>query len=294
VTTETERTADPPADTEGVGRLFVVATPIGNLGDITLRAIQTLRSVDVVLAEDTRRTRALLTHLEITGKTLERLDANAPPREVERWIGRLRGGADVALVTDAGTPLVSDPGASIVSKAHEAGIRVVPVPGASAVMAAVSASGLGDGRFRFVGFLPRSGGARAEEIGRLSQAVEATVLFESPRRIAATLGELASRHPNRRAALSRELTKVHEEVSVGTLAELSAASADREWLGEITLVIGPAQADETAPALSDEALDLEIDRQLALGKRPRDVAALLALESGRPKREIYARVLARR
>lgn len=276
------------------GQLFVVATPIGNLGDITLRAIDTLREVDVVLAEDTRRTRALLSHLDIKGKPVERFDANASPADVARWVARLSEGASIALVTDAGTPLVSDPGASLVAGAHDAGVRVVPIPGPSAVMSAVSAAGIGDGRFLFLGFLPRAGTARREALAAVARAEVAVVLFESPRRVVETLADLAAKCPDRRAAITRELTKVHEEIAVGRLAELAEAAGEREWLGEITLLVAPASAGETHEAWSDEAIDRRIAQDLAAGRRAREIAELLAIETGRPKREIYARVLALR
>jgi 16S rRNA (cytidine1402-2'-O)-methyltransferase len=274
------------------GTLYVVATPIGNLGDITLRAIETLRAVDRVIAEDTRRTRGLLSHFGISGKPVDRLDANAEAHDIARAMTHLEAGESVALCTDAGTPIVSDPGTALVRAAVAAGATVVPIPGASAVLAAVALSGLVTGGFRFVGFLARSGPERREDITRIVETPESVVLFESPQRTAATLVELAQAMPDRDVVVARELTKLHEEAVRGTLAEL-AAQGKREWLGEVTIVLGPARA-RTGPGMSDEAIDARIDEELALGRRAKDVAEAIAIESGRPKREIYGRVVARR
>jgi 16S rRNA (cytidine1402-2'-O)-methyltransferase len=275
------------------GVLYVVATPIGNLGDLSPRAADTLRSAHRVAAEDTRRTRGLLSHLGITGKPVDRLDAHASEGDVARAVERLVAGEDVALVTDAGTPVVSDPGTELVRAAARAGVRVVPIPGASAVMAAISASGLVTGGFRFMGFLPRSGPERRAALEAVRATPEAVVLFEAPQRSADTLADLARVAPGREATVGRELTKVHEEFLRGTLAELAEVAAAREILGEVTIVIGPGGAEQAA-TLDDEEIDLRIDASLAAGRRPRDIADELALEAGKPRRELYARVLARR
>ncbi|HVY45838.1 MAG TPA: 16S rRNA (cytidine(1402)-2'-O)-methyltransferase [Minicystis sp.] len=273
------------------GRLFVVATPIGNLGDVTLRAVEVLKGADRVVAEDTRQTRKLLSHLGVAGKPLARIDAHAGPEALERVVAAMRDAAEqVALVTDAGTPVVSDPGAELVARAAAAGVEVVAVPGPSAALAALSISGF-SGAFRFFGFLPRGGPERREAIARVAATDEVAILFESPQRIAATLEELARVMPERRAVVARELTKLHEEAVRGTLAEL--AGAPREWLGEITLVLGPAVA-RAAAAPSPEELDARIDAELAAGRRAKDVAELLSLETGRPRRELYERVVARK
>jgi 16S rRNA (cytidine1402-2'-O)-methyltransferase len=278
------------------GALYVVATPIGNLSDLTLRAIDTLRAVHRVVAEDTRRTRALLTHLGITGKPVDRIDASASEADVARVAARLVEGESIALCTDAGTPVVSDPGTALVRAAARAGARVIPIPGPSAVMAALSVAGLCTGGFRFLGFLPRSGEARREAIALIRDTPETVVLFESPQRVAGTLADLAAPMPGREAVIARELTKLHEEITSGTLADLAAGAADRAWLGEVTLVLGPfaADADRDRATLGDEDLDRRIDGDLAAGLRAKDIADALAFETGRPRREIYARVIARR
>ena len=274
------------------GTLYVVATPIGNLGDITVRAIETLRAVDRVIAEDTRRTRGLLSHFGISGKYVDRLDANAEAHDIVRAVTHLEAGESIALCTDAGTPIVSDPGTALVRAAIAAGATVVPIPGASAVLAAIALSGLVTGGFRFLGFLARGGPERREEVNRIVDTPESVVIFESPQRTADTLVELAQAMPDRDVVVARELTKLHEEAVRGTLAELAAAEK-REWLGEVTIVLGPAKA-RVGPGMSDEAIDARIDEELALGRRAKDVSEAIAIESGRPKREIYGRVVARR
>ncbi|WP_437724429.1 16S rRNA (cytidine(1402)-2'-O)-methyltransferase [Sorangium sp. So ce861] len=274
------------------GCLYVVATPIGNLGDITLRAVETLRAADRILAEDTRRARALLGHLGVSGKPVDRFDAHASEADAARAAARLAAGESIAFMTDAGTPVVSDPGTALVRAAKDAGARVVAIPGPSAVMAAVSASGLVTGGFRFVGFLPRGGRERREALALVTSTPEAVVLFESPRRFRETLAELAERMRGRRAVVARELTKVHEEILGGTVEELAALG--REWLGEITLVLAPAEPAAEGARPSDEELDARIDRELAQGRRAKHIAEELSVELGLPRRELYARAVARR
>jgi 16S rRNA (cytidine1402-2'-O)-methyltransferase len=274
------------------GTLFVVATPIGNLGDVTLRAVETLRACDRVAAEDTRHTRALLAHLGITGKQLESLHAHSTERDVERVTAQLVAGKSVALVTDAGTPAVSDPGGALVTGAIAAGVRVVPIPGPSAVLAALVASGLaGDGRFRFVGFLPRDGTGRRDAIALVCETAETVILFEAPSRTHDTLADLALATPGRGACVARELTKVYEELVRGDLATLAAD--EREWRGEVAIVLGP-YAPASRQAIDDDAVDARIDAGLASGLHAKSLSEQVAAWSGRPKRDVYARVLARK
>ena len=281
------------ANTPGGAALFLVATPIGNLGDMSARALDTLRACDRVVAEDTRRTRQLLTHFGIAGKPVDRLDAHASESDVARVAAFLQAGERVALVTDAGTPGVSDPGEALVEAAIAAGVVVVPIPGASAVLAAVAASGMaGDGRFRFVGFLPREGAARRAAIALVCETPEAVVLFEAPSRVRDTLRELADATPERAACVARELTKLHEEFARATCAALAAE--EREWLGEAVIVLGPHPPADREAKIDDAALDARIDEALARGDHAKTAADRLAAWSGRPRRAVYERVLERK
>lgn len=274
------------------GTLFVVATPIGNLEDLTRRAERALRDAHTVVAEDTRRTRALLAHLGATGKPLRRLDANADAAQVEAVARVVAEGHDVAMVTDAGTPSISDPGSKLVAAVRALGGTIVPLPGPSAVTAALSACGFELSGYRFAGFLPRSGMERARALARIAEDPDAVVLFESPNRLAETLRELAQPAPARRALVAREITKLHEELLEATLSELCAQFEGREVLGEITIVLAPHEAGRRE--LSDEEVLARIDAALASGMRAREVAERVALESGRSKKQIYDWVLARK
>ncbi|MBW2361589.1 MAG: 16S rRNA (cytidine(1402)-2'-O)-methyltransferase [Deltaproteobacteria bacterium] len=264
--------------------LCLVATPIGNLEDVTLRALRVLREASLVLAEDTRRTRKLLDRHGIDRTPLS-LHAHNEAARVGRVLAVLAEGGDVALVSDAGTPLVSDPGERLLTAVVEAGHPVTAVPGPSAVLAALTLAGLGTERFSFLGFLPRKAGARRALLERVATAEETLVLFESPQRLAATLAELATRLGERRACVARELTKLHEEVARGSLDELAERFADGAR-GEVTLVVAGAQP---APAPAVDDLDDEIRARLASGETPRDVAARLA-RPGLSRRDVYARV----
>jgi 16S rRNA (cytidine1402-2'-O)-methyltransferase len=223
----------------GAGTLFVVATPIGNLGDMTQRALDVLTAVDAIACEDTRRTRKLLAHHGIRTPVTAYHDHNESV-ESRRLVDRLRSGSDIALVSDSGTPLVSDPGYRLVALAASEGVIVVPVPGPSAVTAALSAAGIPPHPFVFAGFLPRKSGARRRRIQELGDVPATIVLFESPHRVAAALADLAAVLGDRAAAVCRELTKVHEEFLRGTLGELAEEAARRPLKGEIVIVIEPA------------------------------------------------------
>jgi 16S rRNA (cytidine1402-2'-O)-methyltransferase len=271
--------------------LYVVGTPIGNLADVTPRAAETLRTADRVVAEDTRRTRALLTHLGVDKKPLTSLEAHATPDQIARIVEWLAVGESVALVTDAGMPSVSDPGAALVRAAALAGVRVSPIPGPSAVTAAIAASGLAEGRFRFFGFLPRGGSARADALSAILSTPEPVVLFEAPPRVGATLAELAALCPARPLVIARELTKVHEELLRGTVAELMQSHRDREWLGEVTLVLGADAEARAGAKVDDAAVDTRIRDELGRGETAKTVAQRVAAWSGRSRREIYQRVL---
>jgi 16S rRNA (cytidine1402-2'-O)-methyltransferase len=274
--------------TDPLGTLQLVATPIGNLADITERAVSVLRAVTHIAAEDTRHTRGLLAHLGITGKQLHALDANASPQAVERVVGLLREGRDVAYVTDAGTPGVSDPGRALVQAAQAARAPITALPGPSALTAAVALSGLVGGPFLFLGFLPRQGSARKELLGRIHHETLPVVLFEAPHRMQETLSDLAALDAGRQVAVCRELTKLHEEVLRGSLREV--AETVREWLGEAVLVLGEAEP-QPAPGSSDPELREQARALVASGASVRAVADHLAAISGRARREVYALVL---
>jgi 16S rRNA (cytidine1402-2'-O)-methyltransferase len=271
-----------------VGTLYLVATPIGNLGDMTERGVATLRKVTHVAAEDTRRTRGLLSHFGITGKELHTLDANASERAVARVVTLLKDGQDVAFATDAGTPGVSDPGRALVQAAVAAGVAVTSLPGASAVTTAVALSGLVAGPFLFLGFLPRQGSGRKELLRRIEHETLPVILFEAPHRIQETLVDLAAHCPERQAAVCRELTKLHEEVLRGSLRDL--AQNAREWLGEIVVVLGEAAA-LPVPGSSDDDLRQRARALIEGGASVKAIASHLSEISGRSRREVYALVL---
>lgn len=270
------------------GTLYLVATPIGNLADMTERAVATLRGVSQIVAEDTRRSRGLLAHFGITGKELSALDANASQRAVARVVSILQEGHDVAFVTDAGTPGVSDPGRALVNAAVAAGVPITALPGASAVTTAVALSGLVAGPFLFLGFLPRQGSGRKELLLRIEHETWPVVLFEAPHRMQETLVDLAARCPEREATVCRELTKMHEEVLRGQLHTL--AQGVRQWLGEIVIVLGQAPP-RPVPGSSDADLRERARALVSSGASVRAVADHLAEISGRPRREVYALVL---
>ena len=271
-----------------MGTLFVVATPIGNLEDVTLRALRVLREADLLLAEDTREVRKLLGRHGIAARPVS-LHAHNEARRQAEALAALEAGGKVALVSDAGTPLVSDPGERLVAAAVAGGHGVEAVPGASAVLAALVVAGLPAERFTFVGFLPRRGAERERLLARLRDARETLVFFESPRRLAATLRELAERLGDRRAAVARELTKRFEEVARGRLRELADRFAEGVR-GEVTLVV--EAGGEREAVVAEEDLDAEIRARIAAGGRAREIAAALAPATGLPRRAIYARALA--
>lgn len=273
------------------GTLHVVATPLGNLGDLAPRAVRVLQSADIVAAEDTRRTRPLLTHIGAHPKQLISLHAHTAPAKVARVVQALVGGKSVALVTDAGTPTISDPGAGIVQAARAAGVPVVTVPGPSAVAAALSISGLPADRYQFLGFLPRKGAERRRLVAQVAASEWTVVCFEAPPRLVALLEDLAAAcGAERQAAVARELTKVHEEMRPGTLAELAVYYREHPPRGEVTVVVAGAAALPVAPSAEDAAAAARalLDRGLSR----RDAAAELAKTMGLPRREAYQMVMA--
>ncbi|MGO8920275.1 MAG: 16S rRNA (cytidine(1402)-2'-O)-methyltransferase [Stellaceae bacterium] len=268
--------------------LYLVATPIGNAEDITLRALKALRAADVIACEDTRVTAKLLARHGIERPLLAYHDHNAE-RLRPLLLERLRRGEVVALVSDAGTPLVSDPGFKLVRAAAGAGLPVTTLPGPSAALAALVLSGLPSDRFLFAGFLPPRAAARRRALAELETVRATLIFFESAKRLAAALADMAAVLGPRPAAVARELTKLYEEVRRGSLAELAAqyrtAGPPR---GEVTLVVAPPETQ--APALSEAALDGQIAQALA-AMSIRDASAWVAAATGKPRREIYARAL---
>lgn len=267
------------------GTLYVVATPIGNLEDLTLRAARVLREAPIVAAEDTRSAMRLLNHLGISGKRLVSVFEGNEAARSEALVADLVAGQDVAMISEAGTPAVSDPGQRLVAAAIAAGVTVVAVPGPSAVITALVASGLPSDRFVFVGFPPRVAGERQALFGSLRGELGTIVLYEAPDRCGATLADLAAAFgATRRAALCRELTKLHEEIVRGTLGELAARFADTAPRGEVTLVVGGAD-----PAAAGHAVDVEheLGALLAQGLGPRDAAQRLVVKTGLPRRQLY-------
>jgi len=271
------------------GRLVICPTPIGNLGDVTLRALDALRGADAIACEDTRRTRVLLDRYQISGTLVSFHEHNEDAR-ASQLAERIDGGDVVLLVSDAGTPLVSDPGYALVRACLRAGLRVEVLPGPSSVTTAVVASALPAARWRFVGFLPRrgAGGSRGELARLLADTPETLVAFESPSRLAATLALLAELDPSRPAAVCRELTKLHEEVRRGSAAELAAHYAAQAPRGEIVLVVGAASASAAAREDALAALRQLVDA----GARPRVAASAVAKLTGLGANDLYGGLLA--
>ena len=275
------------------GRLFVVATPIGNLSDVTLRSIEVLRDVPLIAAEDTRMTRRLLDRHAIETRTTS-YHAQSGPGRLAELLEHLRRGEDLALVTDAGTPAVSDPGAELVAAWAAEDGTVVPIPGASAVLAAVVAAGIAGPRWSFEGFLPRSGRERRDRIARIAADERGTVVYEAPGRVAATLRDLAAAcGPERPGAVCRELTKLHEEVVRASLGELARRAADGELTlrGEFAIVVGegrPAERPAGEVASELEAALVEVERLVASGTPRGDAARTVSASSGIPRRQLYS------
>lgn len=271
------------------GGLYLVATPIGNLGDVTLRALQVLAGADLIACEDTRVTRKLTAHYGIATRLTPYHEHNATQAR-PALLARLTEGAAIALVCDAGTPLISDPGYKLVRAAQRAGAAIVPIPGASAVLAALVASGLPTDRFCFAGFLPAKPAARRSHIEEIARIRATLVMFETGPRLAAALADLAAGLGPRAAAVGRELTKLHEDMTAGDLASLAQDFAAREPpRGEIVIVVAPPERE------AEQITADELDRLLraALGRTSvKDAVSEVAAATGQPRRAIYQRALA--
>ncbi len=267
----------------------MVATPIGNLADISLRALEVLATADLIACEDTRTTRKLLTAHGITARLTAYHDHNAA-RVRPKLMERLECGEAVALVSDAGTPLISDPGYKLVAAAAEAKVAVFAVPGASAALAALTVAGLPSDRFLFAGFLPNKSGARRRALSELAPVPASLVIYESARRLPASLADMAAVLGPRPAAVARELTKLHEEVRRGMLNDLAEHYADAGApKGEVVVVVGPPAPDAEASP-DAEALDAQLRAALRHASL-RDAVALVAEASGLPRKQVYARAL---
>ena len=272
------------------GQLWVVSTPIGNLEDMTFRAVRVLKESDVIAAEDTRVTSKLAQRYGISTHMVS-IRGERESAHLDDLMERLRGGAVVALVTDAGTPSVSDPGLALVSRAVDEGVLVSPVPGASALAAAVAAAGLSGEGVRFLGFLPREGRRRREILASVRTESALTVLYESPRRTGETLAELAEACGDRRGTVLRELTKVHEEIVRAPLSALALQFRDGV-LGEVTIAVEGVRAVSLDDELTDEALSALIEAELNAGRSVKDIAASLSKGLGLSRKTVYERALA--
>ncbi|RKH53789.1 16S rRNA (cytidine(1402)-2'-O)-methyltransferase [Corallococcus sp. AB050B] len=266
------------------GTLYLVATPIGNLGDVSARALETLRTAGFLACEDTRHSRILLDHFGITGKDLVSLPAFAEGQRAGRILDRIEAGADCALVTDAGSPGISDPGEKLVAEALERGLKVEPVPGPTALVAALSASGLPTGRFHFLGFLPRKGPERRAMLDEVAPLSATCVLYESPRRLAETLADLQESWGDRRACVARELTKLHEEFVRGSLSALVARYAGEETRGEVVVLVEGRTGEQR---WSEDELRRALEAGLARGEKLKPLSTELARRAGWPGQEVY-------
>ena len=268
------------------GTLYLVATPIGNLEDITYRAVRTLKEADLIACEDTRHTRKLLDHYGIAKPVVSYHEHNEAAR-AEELVAKLAAGASVALVSDAGMPLVSDPGYRVVAAAIRAGVRVVPVPGPSAVVAALAASGLATDAFYFGGFLPPKSGQRARALDALRDETATLIFYEAPHRILETLRDVEKILGPRLVVVARELTKVHEELLRGTAGEVCDRLASRPSVkGEITLLIGRGHK----PANDSTTIEEAVEAHVQAGMTRMDAIKEVARERGLAKREVYRRM----
>jgi 16S rRNA (cytidine1402-2'-O)-methyltransferase len=268
------------------GTLVIVATPIGNLGDLSPRAIEALASADAIACEDTRRTRKLLSHAGVKAPPLLVVNDHSEAGQVRGVLTRLEAGERVAIVTDAGMPGISDPGERLVAAATAAGLDVDVVPGPSAAITALVVSGLPTGRFVFEGFLPRKGSGRGERLTALASEPRTAILYEAPHRVRRTVDDLAGAvGALRRVAVVRELTKLHQEVWRGTLQGAADHLAEREPRGEYVLVLGGAAAPDEA---TDEDLSRALRARIDAGEDKKSATAAVAKELGVPKRRVYA------
>ena len=270
------------------GRLYIVPTPIGNLEDITLRALRILKAVDLIAAEDTRHTQHLLTHFGIDKPLTSYHDHNEREKALA-LVQRIKNGANVALVADAGTPAIADPGFRLVSAAIRAGIQIVPLPGASALATALSASGLPTDRFLFEGFLPAKKQERRNKLQELRDCAATLVFYEAPHRLNDTLGDMQQILGERAVVIAREVSKVHEEFLRGTVSEVIHQLTGREVKGEITIVVHGSTGEAR---VNEEQLRSDIQRLIGEGVGVKEISELFGERYGLSKREVYRLTLA--
>ncbi|MRR06301.1 MAG: 16S rRNA (cytidine(1402)-2'-O)-methyltransferase [Deltaproteobacteria bacterium] len=270
------------------GTLYIVATPVGNLEDMTVRAVRILREVDLIAAEDTRHTRKLLTHFGISKPLTSYFDHNKTVKGT-MILEKLKEGISVALVSDAGTPCISDPGYQLVRDAVAAGVPVVPIPGACAAVAALSVSGLPTDSFVFEGFLPNRGGKRREKLTALKDEKRLLIFYEAPSRLMATLSDIADIFGNRNVVVAREITKIYEELLRGRVSTILAALQGRQLKGEIVLLVGPSE--EIPTVREDTVTDLLRRYLFSEGSTVKDAVRKVAQETGVPKGKVYGQAL---
>jgi len=266
--------------------LYVVATPLGNLQDISLRAIEVLKQVDLVAAEDTRRSRQLLSHFGISAR-MESYHSNSSAAKTQRIVEQLVAGKRVALLSDSGTPAVSDPGAELVRQATVQGVKIIPIPGPSAVTAAFSVAGISASGFLFAGYPPRKASEKRQFLEQIAAHSHPVVLYEAPHRIADTLQLLTEICPQRQIVLARELTKMHEEIQRGPVGEIAQAISDEPPRGEFTLVLNPASQPPPSRQVSEENIQEAVEAMLEAGLSHRDAARIVELLTELSRNEAY-------
>jgi 16S rRNA (cytidine1402-2'-O)-methyltransferase len=272
-----------------IGTLYIVATPIGNLEDITLRALRILREVDLIAAEDTRHSRKLLTHFGISKQLTSYFDHNKNIKGA-LILDKLRDGMSVALISDAGTPCISDPGYQLVRDAVNSGITVIPIPGPCAAVAALSASGLPTDSFTFEGFLPNRSGKRREKLLKLKDESRVLIFYEAPTRIVASLGDILETMGDREVVLAREVSKVYEEFLCGRISHVQERLSERQVKGEIVLMLAPAE--RVADTVDDFDIEEMLERYIAdNGISVKDAVKRVALETGIPRSRVYGAAL---
>ena len=277
--------------TVGTGTLYLCATPIGNLGDMTFRAVETLKKVSLIAAEDTRHTRKLTSHFDIHVPLTSYHEHNKQTKGPE-LVAKLLAGQDIALVSDAGLPGISDPGEELTQLAVQAGITVIPIPGACAALTALMASGLSTRGFLFAGFLPKATAARRIRLQALRSYPETLVFYESPHQLQKTLGELQTVLGDRQAVIGRELTKIHEEFYRALLSELAASFRQNPPRGEFVILVagsdGETELAENSPIQrTDESIRQEVERRVAAGENKKDAIRMIASQWGLSRRRVY-------